>query len=321
MVNSKILTGRTHMDALADHMVVNAGQKAPPASEAPAKALLPIDASNGFFLDAVEARRIGESLAADYCFAEPFPHIVIDNFLPADVIQSAIDHFPRRPLANDTNFEIGYAGQFKRQILPEDCSATARQLFHFFNSAPFLAFLEGLSTIESLIPDPHFVGGGYHETARGGYLGVHADFRINERLHVHRRMNVIIYLNEAWKPEYGGQLELWDRQMKACHSSVLPVFNRCVIFNTDADSFHGHPDPLTCPEGVYRRSIALYYYTASREIYKEVPSNSTIYVARPTDSTKTKKEAFNLRLDQHLRQWVPPALQRYVFALKRRIGM
>lgn len=285
------------------------------------KPLLPIDASRGLHLDSAEARKIGERLSGEYCFAEPFPHIVIDNFLPEDVIRLALDHFPSRPLQHDTVFEIGYAGQFKRQILPEDCDPPARRLFHFFNSAPFVGFLEGISSIRGLIPDPHFMGGGYHETGRGGYLGVHADFRINEHLHLHRRMNVIIYLNEEWHKEYGGELELWDREMKNKCASVLPVFNRCVIFNTDADSFHGHPDPLTCPDGVFRRSIALYYYTASQEIYKEVPANSTIYFARPYDNKTAKKEAFNLRMEQHMRQWLPPALHRYAFAIKRRLGL
>lgn len=290
-------------------------------SHADSAALLPINASKGLYLNADEARKIGENLSGEYCFAEPFPHIVIDNFLPKDVIQIALDNFPTRPLKNDTVFEMGYAGQHKRQILPEDCDSAARHLFHFFNSSPFISFLEGVSSIQGLLPDPYFVGGGFHETGTGGYLGVHADFRINEQLHVCRRMNVIIYLNEDWPKEYGGQLEIWDRQMKNKCASVSPIFNRCVIFNTDADSYHGHPDPLTCPEGVFRRSIALYYYTASKEIYKETPSNSTIYFARPSDGAVAKREAFNLRMDQHLRQWIPPALQRYAFAIKRRLGL
>jgi hypothetical protein len=132
-------------------------------------------------------------------------------------------------------------------------------------------------------------------------------------------MNVIIYLNEDWKAEYGGALELWSRDMSKKCKEALPIFNRCVIFNTDADSYHGHPDPLTTPEGVLRRSIALYYYTASKEIYKEIPNNSTIYHARPSDHEDTKREAWDLRLEQHIRQWVPPALLRYAFAIKRRL--
>ena len=282
--------------------------------------VLPIETSAGLALNARDARKAGEDRADDYCFAEPFPHIVLDNFLPDDVARLAIEHFPRQSLASDRTFEMGYAGLHKRQILPEECDAPARQLFHFFNSQPMLEFLEGLTTIQGLLPDPYFVGGGYHEIARGGKLGIHSDFRVNEQLHLHRRLNVIIYLNERWDPSYGGFLELWSRDMAAKRREVEPVFNRCVIFNTDATSYHGHPDPLTTPEGMFRRSIALYYYTASKEIYKEIPNTSTIYQARPADSAATHREARNLRLDQHLSQWVPPALQRYVFAIKRRLG-
>jgi len=282
--------------------------------------ILPIDDSDGLSLDAGTARRIGEELSEGYCFAEPFPHIVVDNFLPQRVAQLALDHFPREALASDRVFESGYAGHYKRQIMPDECDASARQLFQFFNSRAMVEFLEGITTIQGLIPDPYYVGGGYHETATGGKLGIHADFRINDQLHLHRRLNVIIYLNQDWKAEWGGALELWDRQMQGkCHE-VTPVFNRCVIFNTDADSYHGHPDPLTTPAGVYRRSIALYYYTASKEIYKEVPSTSTMYRARPGDDAATHREARRLRVEQHLRQWVPPVLQRYVFALQRRLG-
>jgi hypothetical protein len=281
--------------------------------------ILPVDLAQGLFLDHARAREIGESLSDQYCFADPFPHIVLDHFFPDDVIRMALDNFPRDTLPSDRVFEMGYAGLHKRQVLPADCNESAREIFHFFNSQPMLQFLEGLSGIPSLLPDPYFVGGGFHETTRGGKLGIHADFRINEQLHLHRRMNVIVYLNPQWDDAYGGHLELWDRQMKACVSSVAPVLNRCVIFNTDADSYHGHPDPLTTPEGVARRSMALYYYTASREIYNEVPNNNTIYQARPSDDAATRREAQALRNEQVIRQWVPPALQRYAFAVRRRL--
>src|SRR3546814_10871992 len=69
--------------------------------------------------------------------------------------------------------------------------------------------------------------------------------------------------SDLWEPAFGGDLELWDAGMKHRVRAVAPVFNRCVVFNTDSDSYHGHPDPLTCPEDRSRRSIALYYYTAS----------------------------------------------------------
>lgn len=107
--------------------------------------------------------------------------------------------------------------------------------------------------------------------------------------------------------------------MKNKVKSVAPIWNRCVIFNTDADSYHGHPDPLTTPDGVLRRSIALYYYTASRAIYEEVPNHSTMYAARPGDNADTQREAAVLRREQHLEQWVPPAVLRYSRAIIRRV--
>lgn len=281
--------------------------------------ILPIDVSNGLKLDPKQARVIGEQLSSDYCFAEPFPHIVLDNFLPLELISGLQAHFPEETLASDVVFDLGYAGHHKRQILPGECDDFCRRTFDFFNSQSFLEFLEGLSTIQGLLPDPYFIGGGFHETSREGKLGVHADFRINNQLHVNRRMNVIVYLNEDWQEDYNGYLELWSRDMSARIKSVAPLLNRCVIFNTDADSYHGHPDPLMTPDGVTRRSVALYYYTASRAIYDEVPNRSTMYAARPDDSEEHRREARRLRMEQHLQEWVPPAVLRYSRALGRRL--
>ncbi len=281
--------------------------------------VLPIDLADGFKLDPKQARSIGESLASGYCFAEPFPHIVLDNFLPAELAAGLRQHFPRETLASDVVFDVGYAGHHKRQILPADCDDFCRRAFDFFNSQPFLEFLEGLSAIPALLPDPYFVGGGFHEISRGGKLGIHADFRINNQLHLSRRMNVIIYLNEDWRDEYGGCLELWSRDMARKVKGVAPLMNRCVIFNTDADSYHGHPEPLTTPDGVLRRSVALYYYTASRAIYDEIPNRGTMYAARPGEDATNRREAAQLRREQHLNEWVPPALLRYSRGAMRRL--
>lgn len=273
---------------------------------------LPIAHDQGLRMDPQEARALGSLLADDYARADPFPHIVIDGILPDSVIDEIKANFPTEALKSDTVFNIGYGGQHKRQVMPEDCNQVAREFFHFMNSAPVLRFLEGLTGIEGLIPDPYFSGGGFHETSRGGKLGVHADFRINEELHLQRRLNLLIYLNERWDDSWKGHLELWDKQMKNCRASVAPIYNRCVVFSTDADTWHGHPDELMTPDGVTRRSIALYYYTASRSVYKEVPNLSTMYQARPDDSAAIKAEAQRFKNDQYLKDWLPPVLERFV---------
>ena len=258
------------------------------------KSLLPIASVDGFVLDHAVSRAIGEDLMGEYAFAEPYPHIVIDNFLPIEMAEQLLAHFPEDAKAHDKTYQKGYGGTHKRQILPYDCDAYLRDAFAFFNSAPMLQFLEGVTNIRGLLPDPYFSGGGLHETSNGGLLGIHADFRVNESLQTIRRVNMLIYLNKDWQDSYGGKLELWDREMKAVVKSVAPIFNRCVIFNTDEDSFHGHPDPLTLPEGVSRRSIALYYYTALPISNDSGESRHTLYVARPHDSEQVKAEVRKL---------------------------
>jgi hypothetical protein len=274
------------------------------------QATLPVSIDDGVYLNIKDAQVFGESLSGDYCFAEPFPHIVIDNFLPIEVIDKIYANFPMERLDGDVMFELGYAGLHKRQVQPANCNGFIREVFGFFNSAPVVQFLESLTTIPSLIPDPHFVGGGFHETSAGGKLGIHADFRINETLHLNRRINMIIYLNKEWDEVYGGQLELWDKAMKDKVHSIAPVYNRCVIFNTDADSFHGHPDPLMTPDGITRKSLALYYYTASKRIYEDSVSHSTMYKARANDDAATKKEVSRLTFDNYLKDLTPPVFYR-----------
>jgi hypothetical protein len=277
---------------------------------------LPISNDGALTLDIVEARKFGENLSASYCFSDPFPHIIIDNFLPLNLINEIYDLFPTEKLADDKFYHHELMGLNKRQVLPESCEQRIRTIFHFFNSAPFLQFLEGLTTINSLIGDPYFNGGGFHEIFRGGKLGVHADFRINEKLHLNRRINVLIYLNKEWDRKFGGELELWNKDMTAKIQTIAPLFNRCVIFNTDADSFHGHPDPLNTCNGVTRKSIALYYYTASKQVYNEIPSHSTMYVARPGDDKSIKNLAFKLRFENYKNDWFPPIIIRNYSKIK-----
>jgi len=255
---------------------------------APITQALPFTLSPELDFDQNAASTFGDSLTSHYVQAAPFPHIVIDNFLHEELISSICSHFPIEPTNNEMLYERGYKGQLKRQISPNECAPFLKTVFNAFNSAPMLQFLENLTGIHGLIPDPYFTGGGLHETKSGGFLGVHSDFRLNKKLNVERRLNVIIYLNEDWREEYGGNLELWDTGMRICLKKVLPVYNRCVIFNTDKDSNHGHPEPLTTPEHISRRSIALYYYTAATMSIDPTQRNKTHYKPRPKDRLSLK---------------------------------
>ena len=269
-------------------------------------ATLPIYSNGELFLDGKLAREFGESLASSYTSAYPYPHIVIDDFLPYWLIDEILEKFPVQTMSGDKFYENEFSGLHKRQVLPFNCEERIQTVFNFFNSSPFIRFLEGLTGIDSLIADPHFGGGGFHEIFRGGHLGVHSDYRIHTDLHLERRINVLLYLNKNWKEEYGGELEIWNKNMSEKVKGILPLFNRCVVFNTDSHSFHGHPDPLNTPAEVTRKSIALYYYTASKKVYEDTPSYSTMYVARPRDSKSLKLKAAKLRMHNYLNDWLPP---------------
>lgn len=260
----------------------------------PSPSFLPASLNRELSLDMTLARNLGDAEMEAYVFAQPFAHIVIDNFLPTELTERILVHFPVEKKAHDKIYEKGYGGQFKRQIIPADCDEFVRNAFSFFNSAAMLQFLEGLTNIKGLLPDPYFAGGGFHEISTSGLLGIHADFRVNEGLQLIRRVNMLIYLNKNWQETYGGKLELWDKSMQYKVKEIAPLFNRCVIFNTDADSFHGHPEPLTTPADITRKSIALYYYTALPIANDTGESRHTNYVARPNDSAKNIADAKKL---------------------------
>nr|WP_307735066.1 2OG-Fe(II) oxygenase [Chitinophaga nivalis] len=200
-----------------------------------------------------------------------------------DVLDKCNQEFDR---LNETEGWINYvhynenkAGLNKLDLLP----TTIKQTINELNSPEFLQFLSTLTGIPNLKKDDMLEGGGIHQSKRGGFLNIHADFTVHpHHRHWQRRVNVLVYLNKDWEEAWGGKLELWDTEMKACEKKVLPIFNRCVIFNTDADSYHGHPEPTTCPEDRNRRSIALYYYTEEAQPYRR----ATHYMVRPGEDNK-----------------------------------
>ncbi|MGD0314151.1 MAG: 2OG-Fe(II) oxygenase [Acidimicrobiales bacterium] len=230
-------------------------------------------------LDLDRLERDLDDLHARYQAATPYPHIVLDDFLAPGAAQAAIKEFP--PL--DPNEWNNYLHTNERKFSntdPDTWGPTLREILAQLNSPRFVQFVSKLIGVDDLIADPSLEGGGLHQSTVGGYLNIHADFTVHpHNRNWQRRANILLYLNDEWKPEYGGDLELWSSDMKECVEKVAPVANRVLIFTTDVDSFHGHPDPMTCPEGVARRSMALYYFS----VEDDPRVRSTEYRARPGD--------------------------------------
>lgn len=239
-------------------------------------------------LDYDHLEKILEEKTGQYRNAPSFPHIIIDDFFPQDVLQKTIQLFPDS-VTQEQHGDItgamddGTVTQFRKNWLSMELKVDVfiRRLYWELNSAPFIDFVSRLTGIENLLPDPYFAGAGIHETAPGGLLMVHADYNKHPQLGLDRRCNIIIYLNEDWDESYGGHLEIWNREMTVCHERIAPVANRCVIFSTGKYSYHGHPDPLTCPPGRSRRSLAMYYYTNGRPEPESQQGHPTLFQKRP----------------------------------------
>ena len=239
---------------------------------------------------------------ASYGAAQPYPHAVMDDFLPEEVLDAVLTEFPR-PREADW---IAFDDPTQRKLASRDdrvMGPATRQLIAELNSSAFIDFLERLTGIEGLVGDPHLEGGGLHQIERGGHLKVHADFNRHPRLHLERRLNVLIYLNRDWQDAYGGGFELWDAGMRGCEERVMPSFNRCVVFSTTSTSFHGHPEPLQCPEGETRKSLALYYYSRDRPLEEQHSAHNTLFKARPGEQFPLAQ-----RVKAAALQFAPPIL-------------
>ncbi len=205
-----------------------------------------------------ELERNASELSREFQTAEPFPHLVLDDLLlfsPSDAAS-----FPDISWAGWNELGDRYQ-QNKRacadlEIIPEPFRALIREL----SEPRFLRALEQITGIKQLLPDPYLAGGGLHLSGSGGILSPHTDFHYYRALNLYRRVNVLVYLNEGWSLQDGGCLSLYDKQDHAVQT-VVPSWGRVVIFRTDDQSVHGFPVPIA--EGKWRRSVALYYYTAA----------------------------------------------------------
>ncbi|EKE43260.1 hypothetical protein OCGS_2597 [Oceaniovalibus guishaninsula JLT2003] len=265
-------------------------------------------------IDTETARAAARPLAAAYQSARPYNHICIDDFLPDAVlrrVRADLRELPGAESAFDNARE-----RLKTSYNPERLPDYTRHLFQAFNSRPFILFLEELTGIKGLIPDPYFIGAGIHRVANGGHLDIHADFNLHGQMKLERRLNVLIYLNPEWREEWGGSFEVWDKQMTRKEASFVPTYNRMVCFSTGSDTFHGNPEPVNHPEGEHRFSIALYYYTATWDESRK--EHSTLFKPRPGTVDQADRAGARRAMTRDI---LPPILYRRLAGPLRRLGL
>jgi Rps23 Pro-64 3,4-dihydroxylase Tpa1-like proline 4-hydroxylase len=248
--------------------------------------------------------KIAQEKAEEYQNNSPYPHIVLDGLLPAEVTQNAYENYPGPSDLDWHNFD---STQQTKLAFPEVHYAPEplRDILYFMNSWPLLAFLETLTGIPNLIADSYYSGGGLHQIRRGGHLDVHADFNKHDITGLDRRLNMIVYLNPDWKEEYGGHFEMWNEDMTVCAKKVLPVMGRVVVFSTTSTSFHGHPEQLSCPPDISRKSLATFYYTNGRPESEQSAAHSTLFQKRPASASTNSTK---YRIKRMIRAWTPPII-------------
>jgi hypothetical protein len=217
------------------------------------------------FLPFASLPALAEQNAAAHHARAPYAHTMFNGFLPRERAVALASDIPSpgSPGKWDRYFATGLEDKW---AISDDASLPEQlhQLVCEMNSSRFIAFLETLTGINHLLPDPHLEGAGLHLVPSGGVLQVHADFNYSKRLDAYRRVNVFLYLNPRWQAEWGGDLELWDTPHGQPIAKYAPLFNRLVVFNSRSDTYHGHPHPIVSPKHEWRTSLAMYYYTAAR---------------------------------------------------------
>lgn len=216
---------------------------------------------------------------------KPFKYIILDDFLNLDYAKNILDEFP---LINSKWKDARGHNSQNKWTLPIVKDKIASGFMNETKSSDFLDYLSKITSIPDLIFDSTHCGAGYHQLTTGGFLNVHVDFnklntdntvaKLNDNIKLDRRLNLIVYFNENWKSEKGGYLELWDMAKNNRIENISPIFNRCVIFETNEVSFHGNPKPLKLNQNETRKSLSIYYYTKGRNDINHIDPHNTIYI-------------------------------------------
>lgn len=217
--------------------------------------------------------------------AWPFKHLAIDAFFESSFAERLLDEFPRFDPELARN-EMGKIANKAVNTRIREISPAYRELYDIISGTAFLELMSRISGIPDLILDPKMYGGGTHESRHGQELDPHVDFNYDEAQQLHRRLNVIVYLNKGWRTEWGGAIEIHSNPRDPATNQIRafdPIFNRCVMFETNEISWHGFPK-IDLPEDrrdLSRKSISIYLYTKTRPAEEIAPMHGTFYVQRP----------------------------------------
>jgi hypothetical protein len=239
----------------------------------------------GLIRMAPETFERADELRETFLHAEPFRYVFIDEFFENGFAETLLAEFP----SFDRRLAIAESGAVGGKAVNTTIATISpgyKELYELISSRPFLEFVSRLSGVPDLLPDPAMYGGGTHENLHGQELDPHVDFNLDQTEQLHRRLNLIVYLNKEWRPEWGGGLEIHSNPRRPDENRIStcePLFNRAVLFETNEYSWHGFPK-IDLPEDkrhLSRKSISIYLYTKERPAGEIAPKHATFYVQRP----------------------------------------
>ncbi|MDE2571699.1 MAG: 2OG-Fe(II) oxygenase [bacterium] len=265
-------------------------------------------------VDIDRLEREAERIRAAFGVGDPIRHVVIEGMLRAEIARRAYEAFPS-PEQMAIAFE-GLAEVKNAEERIERLDPVFQAVFADLRSERFMRWLERITGIQELRPDPELHGGGLHQGPDGSYLDIHADFNLHLRLGLYRRLNLLIYLNPEWHEPWGGYLELWAQDMSQRRAYIQPIINRCVIMETHDRSFHGYKQ-LHLPAGVTRKSVASYYYSPHRSEAQSAHEHNTIFTLRPEERRAVGARQFLRRLEALAPAGARPLLR----GLRRLLGL
>jgi len=196
----------------------------------------------------------------------PFDHWIIEDFLDIQDAKDVSKEFIDYESTEDMVRYKGWIGEKSTCNSWNRFPALTYKIFSNLLSLDFVSHLSAVTGVTPLYPDIGLHGGGWHMSGKGGSLAMHLDYSIHPKLNLQRKLNLILYLEEDYNPQWGGSLQLWSNDKEKSKplnkiKEVEPLFNRAILFDTTQKSWHGFPDPINPPEGKLRKSFAVYYLT------------------------------------------------------------
>lgn len=221
-------------------------------------------------LDAESARVRREfgadaSIKAKYC--------AVDGLLPDELAEQIGKAFPesRKMRLMDSFREKKFTSKSLDQFDPLIADITFA-----FQDERVIAKVAELTGIEDAVGDPHLYAGGISAMERGHFLQPHIDNSHDGDQQNYRVLNLLYYITPGWKPENGGNLELWDEDVKR-PVEIPSLFNRLVLMSTNDKSWHSVNEVKT--DGT-RRCISNYYFSPHSPNGYET-THVTYFMARP----------------------------------------